>query len=66
MAVRGDLFHPGADPLVLPVVLVLNVCQPRGVTPRGWREQQGERKARRRGTGVGVTNESAVQPSSGR
>jgi hypothetical protein len=45
----GDLFHPGAGLLVLLVITGLNVFKPRGMTPYGWRKQQEEREARRRG-----------------
>ncbi|MPZ50585.1 MAG: DUF2269 domain-containing protein [Dehalococcoidia bacterium] len=40
----GDLLHPGLGLAVLLVITVLNVYKPRGMTPYGWRKQQGERK----------------------
>src|SRR6266851_8147739 len=39
----GDLFHPSVGLLVLLAIAVLNVYQPAGVTPYGWRKQRERR-----------------------
>jgi hypothetical protein len=44
----GDLFHAGGGLLVLPVVTVLNVYKPRGMTPYGWRKQREQRPVSQR------------------
>ena len=38
----GDLLHPALGLVVLLVVTVLNVYEPRGMTPYGWRKHQEE------------------------
>ncbi|MBI2076802.1 MAG: DUF2269 family protein [Euryarchaeota archaeon] len=43
-ALGGTLPHSVGGLFVLLVVTVLNVYKPRGVTPYGWRKQQGERR----------------------
>jgi hypothetical protein len=43
-ALGGTLVHSVGGTMVLLVILVLNVYEPRGITPYGWRKQQEERK----------------------
>ncbi len=40
----GQLLHPVGGLVVLLVIQVLNIYKPRGLTPYGWRQQQGQRR----------------------
>ena len=47
-ALGSTLVHSVGGTVVLLVILVLNVCKPRGMTRYGWRKQQEERRASQR------------------
>ncbi len=42
---QSELLHAAVGLLVLVVIQVLNVYEPRGMTPYGWRKQQEQRVA---------------------